>query len=445
MDFNQNNMKKIKELILFTAIVILALIKFDFLWTSAAFILKVIKPFLIGGMIAFVINIPMRFIETKLLGAEPFDYEKEQRNGKLINYEKQPATRKPPRTGKQLANERKRNGKQLTTGRKLIIGRIPVVQNQPSDFLQKGKRGLSLLAALLFVISVITLIVVTVIPQFVDTIKELTNRIPVFWDNVMKELEVIFASNPEFMQRITYIETLEIDWQSMIDTAIGFLRNGMGNMLDSTFSAAGSIISSVVNFFISFVFSIYILIQKEKLGIQFTKLLKSYTRPSIAEKVLKVCRLLYQNFSHFITGQCTEAVILGLLFVIAMITFQFDYAVTVGGLIAFTSLIPIVGAFIGCFIGAFMMLVDDPVKAFWFIILFIILQQIEGNLIYPQVVGNSVGLPSIWVLAAVTIGGSLMGVFGMLIFIPLLSTVYMLLRDDVNRRIDTQIDRQEKL
>lgn len=129
-----------------------------------------------------------------------------------------------------------------------------------------------------------------------------------------------------------------------------------------------------------------------------------------------------------------EAVILGVMFVITMTLFGFPYAVMVGVLIAFTALIPIVGAFIGCFVGAFLIMVDDPVKAVWFLVLFIILQQIEGNLIYPHVVGNSVGLPSIWVLAAVTVGGSLMGVVGMLIFIPILSTVYALIREDVNEK-----------
>lgn len=409
MDFNQNNMKKIKELILFAAIVILALMKFDFLWAAVVFILQVIKPFLIGGMIAFVINIPMRFLEEKVLGRRQLEHRMQIRKSKQ------------PVSGSQVRNDKQ-----------------PEKRNQQKVYLKKGRRGLSLIAALLFVTLVIALIAVTVIPQFVDTIKVLTNRIPIFWDSVIGELEVLFASNPELMRFLAYFEALEIDWQSIIDTAFGFLRNGMGNMLGSTFSAAGSIISSLVNFFISFVFSIYILIQKEKLAIQFTKLLKVYTKPSISKQVLKVCGLLYQNFSHFITGQCTEAVILGLLFIIFMTIFRFDYAVTIGSLIAFTSLIPIVGAFIGCFIGAFMMLVDDPVKAFWFVVLFIILQQIEGNLIYPHVVGNSVGLPSIWVLAAVTIGGSLMGVFGMLVFIPLLSTVYMLLRDDVNRRTKQQ-------
>lgn len=289
----------------------------------------------------------------------------------------------------------------------------------------------------LAVILAVTLVVVTVIPQLFGAIKVLTNKIPIFWSGLISQLEIIFAENPELMEILNSFETIQIDWQKIINTVLEFLRNGMGSMLTSTFTVASSIISSTVNFFIALVFSIYILVQKEKLGSQFKRLLQAYTTPKIYQGTLKVCRLLHQNFSHFITGQCTEAVILGLMFVISMTIFRFDYAVMIGVLIAFTALIPIVGAFIGCFIGAFLMLVDDPVKAIWFVILFIVLQQIEGNLIYPHVVGNSVGLPSIWVLAAVTVGGSLMGVFGMLVFIPLLSTVYMLLREDVNKRNGT--------
>lgn len=370
MNLNRKNLKKIRGLILFTAVVILALMKFDLLCSAAAFLIGIIKPFILGGMIAFVINIPMRFFETKLF----------------------------------------------------------------QRFFSKGKRGFSLVLAFLSVILVINLVAVTVIPQLVATIRVLTNKIPVFWNNIIRQLEVIFAENPALMESLNQMEALEIDWKNMFSTIWGFLQNGMGNMLTSTFSVASSIISSTVSFFIALVFSIYVLAQKEKLGNQFKRTLKAYVSPVIYEGTLKVCFLLNQNFSNFITGQCTEAVILGLLFIVSMTLFRFDYAVMIGVLIAFTALIPIVGAFIGCFIGAFLMLVDDPVKAFWFVVLFIVLQQIEGNLIYPHVVGNSVGLPSIWVLAAVTIGGSLMGVLGMLIFIPLLSTAYMLLREDVNKR-----------
>lgn len=380
MNLNKKNIKKIRGLILFAAVVILVLMKFDLLCMAAAFVLGIVKPFLLGGMIAFVINLPMSFFERKLF--------------KSGEEAKGPAGR----------------------------------------FFKRCSRAFSMVLAYLAVLLAFALVVVTVVPQLVETVRELTNKIPVFWNELMKELEILFASNPELLQQIDSLEMPQIDWKATINTIISFLQNGVGSMLNSTFTVASSIISTTVNFFISLIFSIYILTQKEKLGDQFDRMLMAYTNHRIYKGIRNVLTLLNRNFSNFITGQCMEAVILGLMFVVSMTLLGFDYAVMVGVLIAFTALIPIVGAFIGCFVGAFLMMVDDPVRAFWFVVLFIVLQQIEGNLIYPHVVGNSVGLPSIWVLAAVTIGGSLMGVFGMLIFIPVLSTVYMLLRDDVNRR-----------
>lgn len=377
MNISQKNIKKIRGLILFTALVILVLMKFDLLCGAAVFVLKIVKPFLIGGAIAFIINIPMSFFERKLFGGK---------------------------------------------------------KAQENKVLMKLKRPLSMVTAYLAVILVITLVIVTVIPQLVATAKVLGEKIPVFWINLVEQLEVVFAENPELLEELQAVEHLEIDWKGMINTVIGFLSSGVSSMLTSTFNVASSIISTVVNFFISLIFSFYVLSQKEKLSDQFSRLLRAYTKPGIYEYVKKICTLLHHNFSGFITGQCTEAVILGMLFIVAMKICGFSYEVMIGVLIAFTSLIPVVGAFIGCFVGAFLILVDDPIKAVWFLVLFIVIQQIEGNLIYPHVVGNSVGLPSIWVLAAVTVGGSLMGVVGMLIFIPLLSTVYMLLKEDVNRR-----------
>lgn len=386
MNLNKKNLRKIRGLILFTALMILVLMKFDLLCSMLVFLVGILRPFIVGGMIAFVINIPMNFFEKIF-------FEKEKQKAK------------------------------------------------PNKFLLKGSRGISLTMAYLTVVLVITLVILTVIPQLAGTIRVLANKIPTFWDQMIKQLEVIFAANPALMELLGNYESLEIDWKSLINTVVGFLQNGVGSMLNSTFSVASSIISSAVNFFISLIFSIYILVQKEKLANQFDRVLKAYSSHKVYKSTRKVLALLHRNFSNFITGQCTEAVILGLMFVVTMTLFRFDYAVMIGVLIAFTALIPIVGAFIGCLVGAFLMLVDDPVKAFWFVILFIVLQQVEGNLIYPHVVGNSVGLPSIWVLAAVTVGGSLMGVLGMLIFIPLLSTVYVLLREDVNRKNHEEIRR----
>jgi predicted PurR-regulated permease PerM len=174
--------------------------------------------------------------------------------------------------------------------------------------------------------------------------------------------------------------------------------------------------------------------QKEVLADQGKRLMSAYMPQKFFGQVMKVLGILYKNFSKFISSQCLEAVILGALFVLSMTIFRLPYALLVGSLIAVTALIPIVGAFVGCFVGAFLILVENPISALVFVILFLIVQQLEGNLIYPKVVGSSVGLPAIWVLVAVSVGGSLFGVVGVLVFIPITSTVYTLLREDVNER-----------
>ena len=193
--------------------------------------------------------------------------------------------------------------------------------------------------------------------------------------------------------------------------------------------------SGVFDFFVSFCFAVYILTQKERLGTQARMLLYAFAPRPRADRVVEVAGLAHRTFSKFISGQCTEAVILGSLFAVAMTLCRMPYVLLISVLIAFTALIPIFGAFIGCGVGAFLILVDDPIQALWFVVLFLCLQQIEGNLIYPHVVGSSVGLPSIWVLAAVTVGGSLMGIAGMLVMIPLASVCYSLLRATTHARL----------
>ena len=238
----------------------------------------------------------------------------------------------------------------------------------------------------------------------------------------------LFHNNDEIMN---WVNSLEFDWNKIMNAVIDFFRNGAGSVLNSTLTAARSIVSGLTTFFISFVFAVYILLQKEKLSVQAKKVLFAFARKGRAEATLEVLALTYNTFSSFLTGQCVEAVILGSMFVVTMTILKLPYALLVGILIAFTALIPIFGAFIGCVVGAFLIFMVDPVKALIFIVMFLVLQQIEGNLIYPHVVGSSVGLPSIWVLAAVTIGGNLLGIVGMLIFIPLVSVVYALFREIV--------------
>lgn len=374
MDLNRGNMKKIRGLILFTAAVCLAVVKMDILLGGIFFLLGILRPFIYGAAIAFVLNIPMRTIEKGLFS--------KAKNPKV----------------------------------------------------DKIKRPVSIFLAFAAVILVIVFVTVTVVPQVTKTMIELGNKIPQFLVDAQIWLEELFASQPQLIALLEEFDPAQMNWDSIVNTVIDFLKNGLGNVVSSTVTVASTIIGGVVNIFVALVFSFYILAQKEKLGSQFKRMLHAYFPQKAYDKVLEVASLAGRNFSSFITGQCTEAVILGTMFVVTMALFGFPYAVMVGVLIAFTALIPIVGAFIGCFVGAFLIMVDNPVKAIWFLVLFIVLQQIEGNLIYPHVVGNSVGLPSIWVLAAVTIGGSLMGVVGMLIFIPILSTVYALLREDVNER-----------
>lgn len=240
------------------------------------------------------------------------------------------------------------------------------------------------------------------------------------------------------------VNNLEFDWNKIMDTGINFFKNGAGSVVNSTITAAKSIVSGLTTFFIAFVFAIYILLQKEKLGVQAKKVLFAFVRRGRAEATVEVLSLTYNTFSSFLTGQCVEAVILGSMFAVSMTILKLPYALLVGVLIAFTALIPIFGAFVGCGVGAFLIFMVDPMKALIFVVLFLVLQQVEGNLIYPHVVGNSVGLPSIWVLAAVSIGGSLMGVVGMLIFIPIVSVVYALFREIVYLKLKkNQIDPKE--
>lgn len=374
MGFDKVKIKQISGLMLLGAALILALIYSNVIIKALIVAFQIISPFIAGGVIAFVLNLPMRLIENKLLAKW-----KGRAAGKL-------------------------------------------------------KRPVSMVLALVFVLLIINIVLVTVIPQLSKTIVVLGNKIPAFTENAIERLDRLSKDYPQIREQVDRLKDLEINWESLGNNVLDFLKSGFGDVVTSTVSVASSIIGSIVNFFISLVFALYVLSQKEKLENQGRRILTAYLPKKVCGKIEHIFSLLYRNFSNFISGQCLEAVILGTMFVIAMTLFRMPYAVMVGVLIAFTALIPIVGAFIGCIIGTFLILIENPMQALVFFILFQVLQQIEGNLIYPRVVGSSVGLPSIWVLMAVSVGGSLFGIPGMLTFIPLLSTVYALLRENVNER-----------
>lgn len=371
MELSNETVRKIRGLIVFTALITACLWKYDVVVKALAFVFHIILPFVLGGAIAFVLNVPMNFV---------------QRN---------------------LFNEDKIKGKKR---------------------MQKLARPVSMLIVIFGVIGIVGIVMFVLIPQLGTTFANLGASIQEFIPRVQEWAEDIFHNNQEIME---WVESLEFDWNKIMETGINFFKNGAGSVLDSTITAAMSIVSGITTFFIAFVFAIYILLQKEKLSLQAKKVLFAFVRRGRAEAALEVLSLTYNTFSSFLTGQCVEAVILGSMFVVAMAVLRLPYALLIGIVIAFTALIPIFGAFVGCAVGVFMIFIEDPFKAMIFIVLFLVLQQVEGNLIYPHVVGNSVGLPSIWVLAAVSVGGSLMGVVGMLIFIPIVSVVYALFREVV--------------
>ena len=295
-----------------------------------------------------------------------------------------------------------------------------------------ARRPLALVLTLVAVIGVLVLASCVIGPGVRDAVKSIASQAPAAFDRLYNWLLGLEQYLPQIE---TWVQDLSIDWKSLSQKAIQLAQSWGGSLLSTGGGLIGGVVSGVSTFVIGLIFSFYILLQKEKLSRQGRQVLYGLLPVKRADRALEVLRLANRTFSSFLSGQCTEAVILGTLFVIAMSIFRLPYAVLVGVLIALTALIPIVGAFIGCGVGALLIAVTDPWKAVVFVILFLVLQQIEGNLIYPHVVGSSVGLPSIWVLAAVTLGGKLMGVAGMLFFIPLCSVLYALFRDFVKGRL----------
>ena len=379
MELDRSNIRKIRGLIVFTILILIGLYRFDVVLNSAQFILHILFPLILGCVIAFILGVPMGWIR-RVLFAKP------------------------------LAN---------ATGKK-------------AQRLENLANPISLLLSIILVLALLFIVTAVVLPQLASTVTDLAQSLPEQIPPLVENLEHFLVGYPE---ALSSLENVQINWQELVVRVVDFFKSGASSFLDSTIGMAKGIVSAFTTFFIGFVFACYILLQKETLSRQIRKLLFAFLPKKRAQQIINVSSLTHRIFRNFLTGQCLEAVILGAMFFIAMAIFRFPYALLVGVLISFTALIPIFGAFIGCFIGAFLILTVNPAQAVTFIILFLVLQQVEGNLIYPHVVGGSVGLPSIWVLAAVAMGGSLFGVIGMLVFIPIVSVIYTLLRETTNRRL----------
>ena len=379
MELNKENMRKIRWLIAFAVLLYLGI-------QNLAVVLKYVKllwglllPFVLGGAMAFVLNVPMSFIERHLFGKVR---EKNNKAGKAAS---------------------------------------------------KLARPVSLVLSIVFVILLILIVVLVVAPELGTTLVSVVKKVEEDIPLAQKWITDTFNGDSEIVK---WASAIEIDPQKILDSIVSVLKNGADNLVSSTITVTMGIVSMAVNFAIGFVFACYVLLQKEKLGKQVLKATYAILPVKVVEYQSHVCTLASKIFASFITGQCIEAVILGSMFFVTMTIGRFPYAMLIGVLISFTALIPVFGGIIGCWVGFFLILMVSPLRAFMFLGLFLILQQIEGNLIYPHVVGNSVGLPAIWVLVAVTLGGNLMGIVGMLIFIPLVSVLYTLFREWVYARLD---------
>lgn len=309
----------------------------------------------------------------------------------------------------------------------------------------KLRRPVCLVLSLLIVFGAIFAIVFMVIPAFKETIVSFADNVPQY----AKTVEQWYNTVVDFLARYNFeLPEIALDTAKITEIAKDIISSYGNNVLNTTVNLTTSIVSVVVDLILGVVFSIYALAQKENLTRQANKIVRALFKPDNAKKLIDFTAMTNDIFTRFVTGQLTEACIIGILCFIGMLIFGMPYAAIISVLIGFTALIPIFGAFIGTGIGAFLILLENPLKAFWFVVFIIVLQQLEGNLIYPRVVGKSVGLPGIWVLTAVTIGGGLFGILGMLFSVPVCSVLYVLFKKFVNNRVkdeDTQTEIQEQI
>lgn len=297
------------------------------------------------------------------------------------------------------------------------------------NIVSKSRRAVCMILAMFSLVGAITLIVWLVIPELISCISFLIKEIPPAIEQFINSDFVREHVSADSIAQLT-----NINWKEHIQNIAGVVATGLGGVADIIIKTISSTFSIIVSTLFSIIFAVYLLIDKDRLLSQIKRLMRNYLPRKITVKATYFGKVANKCFRRYIVGQCTEAVILGVLCTIGMLIFRFPYAGMIGALIGFTALIPIAGAYIGAAVGAIMILTESPVKALLFIVFIIVLQQLEGNIIYPKVVGNSIGLPALWVLAAVTIGGSLMGILGMLIGVPITATLYRLLRHNLHRR-----------
>ena len=382
MKLDKENTKQIIKIIIIAVILIAIVLNIGTVWGGIKLFLDILSPFIWGLAIAFILNIFMIFYENKVFVSKK---NKHSNSKEKINIK--------------VESKRKRR-----------------------------KRTFCILLSIITIVAIIAIIMVLILPEFYEVIKNLISNIPSYLED-LKDFAIDTTQRvPELNN---FIQNINIDTDA--------LREGIMNLskdvLDVTINQATGLFSNIVNFFIAVIFAVYILANKEQLKIQAKKFIYANFNKEKADDIIKVSRLSRDSFRNFITGQAKEAVILGTLCAIGMFILNIPYALPIGALTALTAFIPIVGAFIGGFVGAVLIVVVSPIKALIFIIFIIVLQQIEGNLIYPHVVGKNMGLPGIWVLVAITIGGSLFGIIGMIVGLPIVAVIYSIVSENIDKKL----------
>ena len=297
-----------------------------------------------------------------------------------------------------------------------------------TGFAVKSRRAVCMAAAFLTLVIAVTLVIDLIVPELVSCVSVIISALPAALESLFNMLARLHLLPEDIAASLS-----GTDWQSKIGQLIDLVLSGAGTLVNAVLSALSSVFSGIVTALVGLIFSFYLLLGKDRLAGQCSRLMRRYLRPAWYENITYVLRVLDDCFSRYIVGQCVEAVILGTLCTVGMLVLRLPYATMIGALTAFTALIPVAGAYIGGAVGALMVFSVSPVKAIIFIVFLVVLQQAEGNLIYPKVVGSSLGLPAIWVLAAVTVGGGIMGIAGMLLGVPIAAALYRLLKNDLNK------------
>ena len=307
-----------------------------------------------------------------------------------------------------------------------------------TKFITASRRPVCLVLSLLSVAAMLALVLNIIVPEIINAVKLISLKLPPLFNDIKAFIIKKLGEYPELQEQAIKIfnefDFKELDWASLTEKISDFLQNGVFSFISSAVGFVGALLSTATNYVLAFIFAIYLLLRKTKLQKDLNRVQRAYFSDTFNRKFAHVLKTAHECFRNFFVGQFVEAIILGSLCFIGMTILKLPYAAMSGTLVGVTALIPIVGAFLGAGISAFIIMTENPMQALIFIIFLIILQQFEGNIIYPKVVGDSIGLPGIWVLAAVTVGGGLFGIIGMLIGVPLAATVYKLTFDVLESR-----------